>query len=202
MSSPSPLPDASLGSETSARRNAVQLWLVLFLGLLAVDQVVKAWARWAADWTEGRSIHALWPGVFELKLVYNEGIAFGMLQGHGVWLTPIAVVIALFAFAFSWKHPHENKWTHVGMAVLASGAVGNLIDRLWMQKVTDMFWIRAINFPVFNIADVCITVAAALLGVIWVRESAQAMRESRRASVEADANPSSRAPATEPDPAE
>jgi signal peptidase II len=53
---------------------------------------------------------------------------------------------------------------------LAAGAIGNLIDRLWMQKVTDMFWFRPINFPVFNIADSCITVAAIILVVKGMTE--------------------------------
>ena len=48
----------------------------------------------------------------------------------------------------------------VAMGLLASGALGNLYDRLFDRRgVTDMFWFRAINFPVFNVADACITVA-------------------------------------------
>lgn len=153
------------------KSNRIALWLTTFSVLLMIDQLVKAWARTAAGGVEGRTISALWPGVFELKLVYNEGIAFGMLQGQGILLAPIAILIAVGAFLYSWRQPQESRITHVGMAVLASGAIGNLIDRLWMHRVTDMFWIRAINFPVFNVADVCITGAAFILGITWIRES-------------------------------
>lgn len=114
---------------------------------------------------EGRTFNALWPGTFELKLVYNEGIAFGMAQGAGMWLTPIAVAMAAGAAWYTYKHREDPLLTPVTMGLLASGAIGNLIDRLWMGKVTDMFWIRAINFPVFNVADICITAAGACL--LW-----------------------------------
>ncbi len=146
-------------------------FLLVALALLAVDQVVKAWARGVTGGVEGRSIHPLWPGVFELKLVYNEGVAFGLFQGAGVFLAPVAILIAGAATWYSFRHPHQATVNHVTAALLASGAVGNLIDRLWMGRVTDMFWIRAINFPVFNIADVCITAAGTLLVLHGIRDA-------------------------------
>lgn len=137
---------------------------------LVLDQAVKFWVRFAAEGVEGRSLAVLWPNVFELKLVYNEGIAFGMFQGAGVWLTPIAAIIAGGATWYSLRHKHEPKSTHVTMALLCAGALGNLIDRIAHGKVTDMFWIRAIDFPVFNVADVCITVAGVMLGISVIAE--------------------------------
>ncbi|MCH7905007.1 MAG: signal peptidase II [Armatimonadetes bacterium] len=140
-----------------------RLFFGLSLTMLALDQFLKFWVRVAADETAGRSVAVLWPEVFELKLVYNEGIAFGMLQGIGLWLAPIALIIAGWAGYFSLKNPNEPRVAHITMALLAAGAIGNLIDRLALGKVTDMFWIRAINFPVFNVADACITVAGVLM---------------------------------------
>lgn len=144
--------------------------------MLVLDQAVKAWARGAEGQFGGRP----WPGVFELTLTYNEGIAFGKLQGYGEFLTPVALIIAGFAVRYSWKHPHDGLWNHLTAALLASGAIGNMIDRLWLGKVTDMFWIRAINFPVFNIADVCISIAAGMLIITWLREE-QAQRKQAAA---------------------
>jgi signal peptidase II len=147
-----------------------RLFLTTAVGLLILDQLVKWAARASVDGIEGRSIHPLWAGVFELKLVYNQGVAFGMLQGKGVFLTPIALLIAGFATWHSYRHPQETRFTHLTMALLASGAVGNMIDRLAMGKVTDMFWFRLINFPVFNIADICICVAGAFLVLGAIKE--------------------------------
>ncbi len=108
------------------------------------------------------------PGIFELKLIYNKGVAFGMMEGLGVFLTPIAVGIAIVAGYYSHKNAKAPLGLHITCALLASGAIGNLIDRLLAGKVTDMFWFRAINFPVFNFADVCISIAGAIfvLGAI------------------------------------
>ena len=140
------------------------------LGLIALDQVVKHLARTAADNTVGRTIAALWPNVFELKLVFNKGIAFGMLQGKGVWLAPIAILIGVGAMAYSIAKPKESRLTHVTMVCLAAGALGNLIDRSLFGQVTDMFWFRLIDFPVFNVADVLITIAGVLLAVGALQE--------------------------------
>lgn len=64
----------------------------------------------------------------------------------------------------------------VTLGMLAAGAIGNLIDRLWMGKVTDMFWFRLINFPVFNVADACITVSAILLAIMSIRQDISSRR--------------------------
>lgn len=144
---------------------------VLFLGLLVIDQLVKLWARHAAGDIPGHTFLPLWPNVFELTLTFNEGVAFGMFQGKAIFLTPIAILIAAGAAIYSWKHPKETLWVHAGMALVASGALGNLYDRLIHGRVTDMFHLRAINFPVFNVADICITVGAATLILAWSVES-------------------------------
>lgn len=140
-----------------------RLFLIVTVGLLILDQLVKIASRNAVDGVEGKSISSLWAGVFELKLVYNEGIAFGMFQGAGVILAPIAIVITGLAVWMSYKNRNEPKVMHITMALLASGAIGNLYDRVFHGKVTDMFWIRLIDFPVFNIADVCITAAGTMM---------------------------------------
>lgn len=132
-------------------------------GLVVLDQIVKFWARTAADGVEGRVFAPWWPGVFELKLVFNEGVAFGMLKGNGLLMTPVAIAISVYAIWASWRKKDEPTSFHVLHALLLSGAVGNMIDRLVHKKVTDMFWIRLIDFPVFNVADVCITGAGAMI---------------------------------------
>jgi signal peptidase II len=149
----------------------LRLFLPLTGILLVIDQMVKWWSREAAQHTEGRSILPLWPGVFELKLVYNHGVAFGLFQGAGVLFAPVAALIAAAAAWYSFSRPNEPTIHHLTASLLAAGAVGNLIDRLTLGKVTDMFWIRLIDFPVFNVADVCITAAGALLFIGAVRDS-------------------------------
>lgn len=151
------------------------LFLVLAVCMLILDQAVKLWVMQAIP--RGGSIHGLpFPGIFELTLQYNEGIAFGFLQGKGKLLSPIAIAIAAGTAWYSFKHPKESLLTHVAMALLAAGALGNLIDRIFRDRVTDMFWFRKINFPVFNVADSCITVATIFLILTWFSASEQSKK--------------------------
>ncbi len=151
-------------------KNGFRVFLLIVPALFALDQFVKIWARMAAQGVAGRTIAPLWPGVFELKLVYNEGVAFGLMQGMAMLLTPVAVGIVAVSAWYSWKHPEDPTVSHVTAGLLASGALGNLIDRLSHGRVTDLFWIRLINFPVFNVADVCITLAGTLFVLGALRE--------------------------------
>ncbi|RYG21501.1 signal peptidase II [bacterium] len=125
-------------------------WATL-VGTLIVDQIVKAWTRNSLNLEQ--TLPVPWPGVFEIRRAYNEGIAFGMFQGKGVFLTPVAVVIAAGAIWYVYKHKKESRWNHVAFGLLASGALGNLYD--------------------FNVADACITIATIMLMIGWWKESAK-----------------------------
>jgi signal peptidase II len=141
------------------------MFLGLFIGMVLLDQAVKAWVRQSIP-VGGSFGGKPWPGVFEVTLTYNKGIAFGMFQGAGVFMAPIAIAMAIGAGYYSFKHSAESLWLHSALGLIAAGAVGNLIDRVWLGHVTDMLWFRAIDFPVFNIADSCITVATVILVIV------------------------------------
>lgn len=144
-----------------------RIFFTVFTLSVIVDQVVKEIVRQTLN--PHQSVGP-WPGVFEITLQTNEGIAFGMFQGVAIFLTPIAIAIAIGSYLYSKNHPKESAWVHTAMALLAGGALGNLIDRVFLGRVTDMFAFRLIHFPVFNIADSCITIAAAILILKWSRE--------------------------------
>ena len=162
------------------RSKRLAFFWVLMLATIAIDQWLKAWVR--GHLNVGGSWGARpWPGVFELTLTYNKGIAFGMLQGGGLIMTPIALVIAGFAIHTIYKKANESLWGTIALALLASGALGNLLDRLFNGKdgVTDMFLLRLNHitngkmndFPVFNVADSCISVAMVMLLLTWSKQS-------------------------------
>jgi len=131
--------------------------------MLLADQAIKWLIRERLE--IGQDIPFPWPGVFELTLTYNKGIAFGMFQGRGFLFAPMAILISAWAAVYCFRSPREPKIVHIACGLLSAGALGNLIDRLWLGHVTDMFWLRIINFPVFNVADVCITFGAILMGI-------------------------------------
>ncbi len=147
---------------------------LLWVGvLLLADQVTKAIVR--ATLVEGQT-RALWPGKVEFTLVYNEGIAFGLFPGVGIYLAPLAVIVAIVGgFAFV-RARSQDRLFRAGMVLISAGALGNFVDRVFLRgKVTDFIDLKFIH--VFNIADACITTAAALLFVHWMVEAGKVTRE-------------------------
>lgn len=145
------------------------LFLSSAVALTALDQISKYWIR--GNLAIGQSMNAPWPGIFEITHTENHGIAFGMFQGGGVFFAPLAIVMAVVLTIWSYRKPSEPWYHHVALGLLASGAIGNMYDRLRYGKVTDMLWFRAIDFPVFNLADSWITIGAGLLILASILES-------------------------------
>jgi signal peptidase II len=160
---------------------------VLLISMLAVDQAIKYWAQ--AHLAPGQWSPWPWPGVLELRLTHNQGIAFGLAQGKGGWFTPIALLISFGSAWYSWKHPRDTGWLHTAMALLAAGALGNLYDRVKFGYVRDMFATRFIDFPVFNWADACITVATVILILVWSKEALDAKAHPTRVPVKSGDEP-------------
>ncbi|HET6644969.1 MAG TPA: signal peptidase II [Fimbriimonadales bacterium] len=132
-------------------------------GLVIFDQLTKYLIR--QNLAEGEYITVI-PHAFDLTLVYNKGIAFGLLQGIGVFLSPFALVVAFIAWLGYARSRPNQKLFKSAMVLLAAGAVGNLVDRLVDHgKVTDFVDIKIIH--IFNVADACITMAAVLLIIHW-----------------------------------
>lgn len=93
-----------------------------------------------------------------LQLSHNPGIAFG-IQLLGAFQTPIIIVaLALIVFA---ARKAETQLSQIGFGVIIGGAAGNVLDRLRDGFVTDFFQVG--SFPIFNVADSCITIGVVLL---------------------------------------
>lgn len=103
------------------------------------------------------------PGVFHLTLVRNTGVAFGLLPGWGtgVALATLVVLAGLTASAFR-QGQLRRRLFPCGLGLVLGGAAGNLLDRFWTGAVIDFIDFRI--WPVFNVADSCITVGAILMG--------------------------------------
>jgi signal peptidase II len=137
------------------------------LGVAAIflDQATKAAAL--SVLTPGLSVAVL-PG-FALTLDFNEGASFGMLSGVMAgrpWaMAALAGTITLVIAILAWRsrHPVEA----AGLALIVGGSLGNIADRLRQGAVTDFLdvhW-RDWHWPAFNLADVAITIGAALIVV-------------------------------------
>lgn len=130
--------------------------------LVGLDQFVK---YLAVTYLQGAPAIRLWPNVFHLTYVENRGAAFGMMQGKQMFFVVITLIVLLGIFWY-WKQiPNNNtgKWMKVALVLIVSGALGNLIDRIVLDYVVDMFYFILIDFPVFNVADICVVVGVCLM---------------------------------------
>ncbi len=127
--------------------------------LAALDQVTKLWAVKSLEPIGEIPIIG---GVFNLRYVENTGAAFSMLQGKTALLIVIPIIACLAMVYILMSKKIKSKLGTWGIALILSGALGNLIDRVFRGAVVDMFDFELINFPVFNVADICVTVGAVL----------------------------------------
>lgn len=133
--------------------------------VVAGDQWVKALV--ARSLPPGTSVPVL-PGLVSLTHTQNTGVAFGLFAGISPLITALAAVV-LLALLFS----HRGRWLQtraagVGVALMAGGAIGNLLDRVRLGFVVD--YIDFHVWPVFNLADAAIVVGAGLMVLVLARD--------------------------------
>ncbi len=141
-------------------------------GLLAVAAVLTTLDQWtkslAVSRLMGKSPYVIWEGVFELYYSENRGAAFGMLQGRQGFFLLVAVAVFALAIYIFLKAPLTRRFLPLEFCFTAilAGAAGNLIDRVSQGYVVDFLYFKLIDFPIFNVADCYVTVAAAMLFVL------------------------------------
>ena len=106
--------------------------------------------------------------VFVLSYLENRGAAFGMFQNKQIFFIAISTVFILAVVFVLYKMPVTRKYFYgeCVLVVLLSGAVGNMIDRVINRYVVDFFYFELIDFPVFNVADIYVTLSAAALFIL------------------------------------
>lgn len=104
---------------------------------------------------------------FNLVMVWNSGVSFGMFQSNGLLGRVIlsALALAIVALLVRWLSKAENSLLASGLGLVIGGALGNVIDRLVWGAVADFFdaHLAGWHWPAFNIADAAIVIGAALL---------------------------------------
>lgn len=145
-------------------------WLVLAIATVwvVVDQITKNLAE--EHLSDGSTIPVVGE-LLQLHLTYNSGAAFSMGTGSTGLLTILATIVSV-VILWNARRLGSTAWAW-GLGLLLGGAVGNLTDRLIRPPefgrghVVDFFQLP--NFPIFNVADIGITSAAVLIGILAVR---------------------------------
>lgn len=127
-------------------------WLVAIIGLI-LDQVTKFWT--VATFSNLGDFWALMPNIFHFTYVKNTGAAFSFFAGGAVWLRWLSLLVSLALMFYGWREKLTT-FEQLGYGFILAGALGNGVDRFLFGYVVDFLDFRLINFPVFNVADVCI----------------------------------------------
>jgi signal peptidase II len=177
-----------------SRRGAVA-FAVILIAALAADQLTKAWAHTLpvapvgcalpGQLLAGRCIGVPQPvvdGYWDWELAYNPGVAFSTFAsaaghtGMRVILAAIALIALVGISLLALRAAPDQRWRRAAYALIAGGALGNLVDRIRDGAVTDFVrWrIHDHRWPIFNVADAVLVagVAVLLLGALGARRAA------------------------------
>lgn len=132
--------------------------LIIALAGIFLDQITK---YLAVVHLKEKEACVLWDQVFQLEYLENRGAAFGMLQNQQIFFFFSVILISAVVVWFYLRVPMEKKFLPLRLCAvfIIAGAYGNFIDRLRLGYVIDFFYFKLIDFPVFNVADIYVTIS-------------------------------------------
>ncbi len=142
-------------------------WSSVILVVIALDQLTKAYFH--TQFVPGERVNVL--PFLDWILTYNLGAAFSFLANAGGWQRWFFIAIALVVSAWCWRWLKReiDPRVQLALALIIGGALGNVIDRIWLGKVIDfvlVYWTPwNWYYPAFNVADSAICIGAALM--LW-----------------------------------
>jgi signal peptidase II len=143
--------------------------LIIILGI-ALDRLTKYWALNSLKVNGGVEIIK---GFFSFEYLENRGAAFGIFQNKVSLLTIVTSLVLVAIIYYRIKYKPKTKIMRISLAMIISGAIGNLIDRISINYVVDFILVHYKNvyyFPTFNVADMFVVVGTFLLAICIVKE--------------------------------
>jgi len=139
--------------------------VVIFVLALVSDRVTK---HLALTKLKGHPAVSAISGILEFRYIENSGAAFGLLKGQNSFFVLVAIIVFLASLYVIVRTPARKKYimAHILLSMIVSGAIGNMTDRLMQGYVTDFIYFSFIHFPIFNLADVFVSVASFLLVIL------------------------------------
>ena len=153
----------------SKRIKRLLICIISIIVLVIIDQLTKKWAVIALKDNEGIDIIKN-----VLQLYYlpngNTGAAFGMLRGHQSLFLFIAAILSVLLLFIIYNIPEDKKYNImiITLTLIIAGGIGNMIDRVSLNYVIDFIYFSIINFPIFNVADMYVSVGTILLVILFI----------------------------------
>lgn len=147
-----------------SKKYNILFFVILSTVLIFIDQITK---YYAAKTLMDKPSYILIKDVLQLTYLENRGAAWGMFQGAGIIFIIIGILWSIFVVYASVKIRFNKRFLilHFVIVLIFSGAIGNLIDRIFFGYVRDFIYFYGIDFPIFNFADVCVSVAVILFAI-------------------------------------
>lgn len=143
----------------------IKYWLIALI-LIGVDQFSKYLTT--TNLTLGE-VKPVINGILSITYLQNDGAAWSILTGQR-WLFVLIAAIAIILITMLMLRFNNQKNYLIGLTFVLAGTIGNLIDRIINGYVVDMFQLDFINFPIFNCADLFLTIGIAWLAILIIRE--------------------------------
>ena len=139
----------------------IQLFVAVAL-LTGFDQLTKLLA---VKNLKGKADIPLIPDVLYFQYLENRGAAFGIFQDRKIFLVLLTSLILVGVCYVLWKIPADKKYIYLKLLcfLITAGGIGNLIDRVRLDYVIDFIYFAPIDFPVFNVADLYVSVGMVFL---------------------------------------
>lgn len=146
-----------------AERKPILFGLLVAALMLTLDQASKIWFM-AVLADTAQQVIEICP-FFNLVMVWNKGISFGMFAGHNQPLALVALSAVIIVILLGWLYKNHSPLVAFALGSIIGGAIGNIIDRLRFGAVADFFDVHAgtWHWPAFNIADSAIFIGVVLL---------------------------------------
>ena len=140
------------------------LLVLMAAALVGADQLVKYWAIHDLKTVGTKEfIHFGDFKIIDLTYLENDGAIFGSMSGQRWFLVGFTSLVVIGGIFLLFKVFRRSKLLDIALTLFIAGGIGNLIDRFRFSYVVDMFEVKLFHFAIFNVADICVTVAFVLL---------------------------------------
>ena len=142
---------------------------IVFAALIVVaDQLTKYYV--VTNYTLGESVPII-DGIFNLTYIHNSGAAFGILKNQRWFFLAITAIIIIICVTMLIRRTYKSKWMYWAICTVLGGGVGNMIDRIFRDgKVIDFIEFGFFEFPIFNLANIAVTVGAIMIFLYFLSD--------------------------------
>ena len=132
----------------------------IIAAVVIIDQLTKMWVSSSL----GSDVLRVIPGLFNFRYIENRGMAFGLFQNGTLILSITSAIFAAVMIFIIYRYKKKTtRPFNIFLALIAGGAIGNLIDRVFAGFVVDFIEFAFVDFAVFNFADICVTIGGIML---------------------------------------